>query len=286
MRLLTLISLFVIGWTAWAEDARLRAAVEADQRSDQHRARDVYRHPYQTLQFFGIQPNMTVVELWPGGGWYSEILAPYLRQDGKLYAAHFNPQAEWDYFRRSRQEYVSRVQDNPALYGHVTVTTFDPPTETAIAPPGSADMVLTFRNVHNWYMRGGGESRLDSAFAAMYRALKPGGTLGVVDHRLPADRPLSDQDNSGYMREDYVVERARAAGFRLLARSELNANPLDDADHPKGVWTLPPSLRLGEQDAARYLSIGESDRMTLKFIKPAASSQHQPGTPRLAPTTR
>lgn len=251
-----------------AEDVALRAAIEGEHRSAEQKARDADRRPYETLRFFGIRPDMTVVEIWPGGGWYSEILAPYLRDQGRLYAAHFNPESSVDYFRRLYRGYAERIQASPGLYGDVTLTVFDPPAHTDIAPPGSADMVLTFRNVHNWYMRGGGEERLASAFAAMFRALKPGGILGVVDHRMPADRPLSAQDASGYMRQDYVIETAQAAGFRLEESSELNANPLDDADHPKGVWTLPPSLRLGEENAAEYLTIGESDRMTLKFVKP------------------
>lgn len=254
--------------TVQADDTALREAVSAAHRSAAHTARDPYRRPYETLEFMGIKPNLTVVELWPGGGWYTEILGPYLRDEGVLYAAHFDPQSSSEFFRNSRQAFESKMAESPELYRSVSITTFSPPDQIDIAPPASADMVLTFRNVHNWYMRGGGEDRLNSAFAAIHRALKPGGVLGVVDHRMPADRPLSDQDASGYMREDFVIDTALKAGFTLAGRSEINANPLDDADHPKGVWTLPPSLRLGEENAGEYLTIGESDRMTLKFVKP------------------
>lgn len=252
---------------AEADDA-LRAAIAGSHRTPDFVARDGARHPYETLSFFGIRPDMTVVEIWPGGGWYTEILAPYLRDRGKLYAAHFSADAELKYFRELRAGFLHKLAAAPALYGQVEVTEFDPPRAVAIAPPGSVDLVLTFRNVHNWTMRGGGEERTLAAFAAMYAALKPGGTLGVVDHRLPAHRPLSDQDQSGYLREDFVIGVAQRAGFQLVAKSEINANLKDHADHPEGVWNLPPSLR---GDAARrdhYLAIGESDRMTLKFIKP------------------
>lgn len=253
---------------AEADDA-LRAAIAGPYRSPDFVARDGARHPHETLSFFGIRPDLTVVEIWPGGGWYTEILAPYLRDRGKLYAAHFSADAQLKYFRELRGGFLHKLAAAPALYDKVEVTEFDPPRAVAIAPPGSADLVLTFRNVHNWTMRGGGEERTLAAFAAMYAALRPGGILGVVDHRLPANRPLGDQDESGYLREDFVIDMAERAGFHLVAKSEINANPKDHADHPEGVWDLPPSLR---GDAARrdhYLAIGESDRMTLKFIKPA-----------------
>ena len=256
-----------LGFSQTATADSLRQAVDADHRTPAYVERDAFRHPYETLQFFGLTPDMTVVELWPGGGWYSEILAPYLKQGGKLYAAHFDPNSEVGYFRNSLQRYQQKLDEKPQIYSDVSTTVFDPPQQLDIAPAGSADAVLTFRNVHNWYMRGGGSERLDAAFAAMYTALKPGGILGIVDHRLPASRPLNEQDKSGYMREDFVIETATKAGFQLVARSEINANPLDLADHPKGVWTLPPALRGPKEDMHKYLSIGESDRMTLKFIK-------------------
>lgn len=251
-----------------AEDS-LQMAVSHPSRTPEFRSRDEFRHPAETLSFFNVEPAMTVVEIWPGaGGWYTEILAPYLQELGKLYSAHFNADSQAAFYRESRQAFVDKLEANPDVYGGVVVTTFNPPEYTQIAPEGSADRVLTFRNVHNWYTRGGGDDRVLSAFEAMYKALKPGGILGVVEHRLPSDQPLERQETSGYMHEDYVIRMAEKAGFEFLASSEVNANPRDTADHPQGVWTLPPSLRLGEQDKEGYLAIGESDRMTLKFKKP------------------
>lgn len=230
--------------------------------------RDRYRHPQATLTFFDVQPDMTVVEIWPGtAGWYTEILAPYLREQGKLYAAHFSPDSTLSFFRDSRKQFLDKLLTSPDLYDKVTVTVFDPASPLDIAPAGSVDRVLTFRNVHNWYMRGGGDERVLAAFSAFYRALKPGGILGVVEHRLPSSRPESDQQASGYIREDYIIRLAQQAGFTLHATSDVNANPADNTNHPEGVWTLPPTLRLGETQRAYYLSIGESDRMTLSFIK-------------------
>ncbi|MCC6296036.1 MAG: SEL1-like repeat protein, partial [Pseudomonadales bacterium] len=210
---------------ATTEDPALRAAIDSDQRTPAFAARDRYRHPYETLRFFGIRPDQTVVEIWPGAGWYTEILAPYLRERGKLYAAHFPAAAPLPYYRQLRADFTAKMAADPARYDRVELTEFLPPDHTDIAPPGSADLVLTFRNVHNWTMRGGGEARTLAAFAAFHSALKPGGVLGVVDHRLPADRPLTDQEESGYLREDFVIAVAERAGFVLAARSELNATP-------------------------------------------------------------
>lgn len=251
-----------------AAAANLATVLTGPQRSADYAQRDAARKPLQTLQYFGLEPDMTVVEIWPGGGWYTEILAPYLREQGTFYAAHFNPEAEREYFRKSLAKYQDKLAANPAAYDKVRLTAFEPPQLLDIAPPGSADLVLTFRNVHNWYMRGGGEEKLLAAFEAMHRALKRGGVLGVVEHALPADAPLSMQERSGYMREDYVVNIAEKVGFVLVDSSNLHHNPLDDADHPRGVWTLPPRLALGEENIETYLTIGESNRMTLKFMKP------------------
>lgn len=257
---------------AYAGKSSLKAVLKGEHRSEAFVARDKYRNPKETLKFFGVKPKMTVVEIWPGGGgWYTEILAPYLRDKGKLYAAQFNPDSDIKYFQRGRKKFLEKIAAKPDIYDRVEVTTFDPPEHVDIAPPASADYVLTFRNVHNWYMYGSGEERLVSAFKAFYDVLKPGGLLGVVEHRLPASRPLSDQDKSGYMRQDYVIQIAEKVGFKLVDESEINANPKDTADHPKGVWTLPPSLRLKDKDRERYVAIGESDRMTLKFKKPKAA---------------
>lgn len=235
-------------------------------RSAANMARDQYRNPLPTLQFFDVTPQATVVEISPGGGWYTEILAPLLAEQGVYYAAHFPASAE-GYGQRSRQAFVEKLSANPA-YSKVKLTEFAPRPGIEIAPAGSADVVLTFRNLHNWYMAGGEEAML-TAFAHFYTALKPGGVLGIVEHRLPETQLDTDWTRSGYMPESLTIKLAEQAGFTLEARSEINANPKDTADHPGGVWTLPPTLRLGEQDRDKYLAIGESDRMTLKFRKPA-----------------
>lgn len=255
---------------AEAPDAALKAAVASSQRTPAFAARDGARHPLETLSFFGLRADMTVVEIWPGDGWYTEILAPYLRGQGALYAAHFPTDTPVTYYRKTRENFLAKLAATPAMYDRVTVTTFHPPSQMEIAPTGSVDLVVTFRNVHNWYMGGGGEHNVVAAFKAMYRALKPGGILGVVEHRLPSNQGLAEQERTGYMREDFVIRAAEQAGFRLLAKSEINANPRDTADYPEGVWTLPPTLRLGELDRRRYQTVGESDRMTLKFAKPAS----------------
>ena len=250
-------------------DKDLQAALAGSHRDPANVARDAFRHPAETLTFFGIKPTHTVVEIAPGGGWYTEVLAPYLRDNGKLYAAHADPETTSNYYKRSLAAYKEKLAGNPAVYGKVEMTVFAPPAKVAVAPAGSADLVVTFRNVHNWWMRGGGDANVQAAFKGMYDALKPGGVLGVVEHRLPASRPASEQENSGYMHEAYVIKMAEAVGFKLEAKSEINANPKDTANHEGGVWALPPTLTNGDKDRATYQAIGESDRMTLKFVKPA-----------------
>ncbi len=244
----------------------LDQAIAGNHRDAKNKARDVYRHPKKTLLFFGLEANMTVVEIWPGAGWYTEILAPVLRDHGKLYAAILALQSKAvpDIRREFGQEYLKKLAGHPEIYDRVILTELQAPEYAAIAPPASADMVLTFRNVHNWAKDG----NADATFKAFYDALKPGGILGVTDHRAKPGTSQQDMIHSGYVTEDYVIGLAQRAGFRLVARSEINANPKDTKDHPKGVWTLPPTLRLGNQDKEKYLAIGESDRMTLKFVKP------------------
>jgi predicted methyltransferase len=241
------------------------AALAGSHRSEANRARDVYRHPAQTLAFFGFKPEMTVVEVSPGGGWYTEVLAAALHGKGTYYAANFRAE-DGDYQRKALEGYKAKLATAPAVYGEVKITPFGKDNYDSIAPAGSADLVLTFRNVHNWLMAGDGQA--EGVFKGFYKALKPGGTLGVVEHRLPEGRPDADQQTSGYVKQSTVVRLAEQAGFKLVASSEVNANPRDNADHPKGVWTLPPSFALGDEDRAKYAAIGESDRMTLKFVKP------------------
>jgi predicted methyltransferase len=244
--------------------ARLDAAIAGSHRSEANRARDAFRHPKETLLFFGLTPDKTVVEISPAGGWYTDILAPVLKDRGLYIAAHNNPAGSAG-AQKQRAAFVERMKANPDLFGKVVVTSFGKGIENNIAAPGSADMVLTFRNVHNWQMAG----FAPEAFRAFYAALKPGGVLGVVEHRLPEDRTQTDATrSSGYVKESEVVRLAEAAGFKLVASSEINANPRDTADWPKGVWTLPPNYAEGDKDRAKYQAIGESDRMTLKFVKP------------------
>lgn len=252
----------------------LKTMIAGDHRTPRYTARDTYRNPFETLMFFGIRPEMTVVEVWPGSGWYTEILAPYLKGSGKYYAAHRNRDTEDTRMLKWIERYDAKLAARPDLYGEVIVTQLSR-TKLAIAPPGSADMVLTFRNVHNW-MKYGFERQI---FEAIYAALKPGGILGVVEHRADPEEFPDPQALSGYVHEEQVIAMAEEAGFRLVEKSEINANPADTRKHPKGVWTLPPSLRLKDVDRDKYLAIGESDRMTLKFVKPAPKPLFQPAAP-------
>lgn len=243
----------------------LQALLDAPHRSAEEKSRDIYRHPVETLRFFDVQQNMTVVEIWPGaGGWYTSLLAPYLYESGTYYAAQFPEDSDIAFYRRAVTRFKEKLASHPEVYDHVRITALNPPAYTAIAPAGTVDRVLTFRNVHNWAKAG----KAEAVFASFFEALKPGGILGVVEHRAPEVRPLSRQIETGYMSEGYVIELAEKAGFKLVARSEINANPKDQTNHPAGVWSLPPTLRLGDQDRETYQAIGESDRMTLKFVKP------------------
>jgi predicted methyltransferase len=247
-----------------ANSDRLKEIAAGDHRSAENKARDQYRHPVETLTFFGIRPDMTVVEIYPGRGWYTEILAPYLKDSGTLYAAEAPGEPSYEAARRSLEALNQKLKDAPELYGEVKRTKLG--KDEDIAPPGSADLVVTFRNVHSWM----GSGSADDAFAAMFKALKPGGVLGVVQHRGNPSVTQDPKAGKGYVNEDYVIELAKKAGFELADKSEINANPKDTKDYAKGVWTLPPSLRLGDEDREKYLAIGESDRMTLKFVKPAS----------------
>lgn len=244
---------------------QLQQVIAGEHRSQPNKARDIYRHPEQTLSFFDVRPDMSVVEIWPGGqGWYTEILAPYLKDKGTLYAAHFAEDSSVPYFKKGRAAFLLKLKQQPEQYSQVKITTLQPPQSMKIAPDNSVDRVLTFRNVHNWMKSG----HAASVFKAMYAALKPGGILGVVEHRSAKMGEQDPQGTSGYVSEDYVISLARNAGFNFLEKSEINANPKDDQKHPQGVWNLPPTLKAGDQDKEKYLSIGESNRMTIKFIKP------------------
>ena len=248
-----------------APDAALLAVLAAPHRSEANRARDAFRNPGPTLAFFGLKPTATVVELSPGGAWYSEILAPYLRASGRLYLAHFPADSANQNLRRSRANFTERMSKAPELYDKAILATLPGATGAPDVPAGSVDLVLTFRNVHNWVS----DKSLDDKLKGCFAMLKPGGVLGVVDHRAAPGTTLEAMAKSGYVTEAFMEERARAAGFVLAARSEINANAKDTKDHPNGVWTLPPTYARKEVERERYAAIGESDRFTHRYVKPA-----------------
>jgi predicted methyltransferase len=242
----------------------LVAAVESSTRTPANVARDRYRHPAETLAFFGVRPTDSVVEIWPGGGWYTEILAPYVAAKGKLTIVA--PPG------RASESIAAKLDKNAAAYGKVARANFPSTLGGTGVAPGSVDKVLTFRNVHNWRM---GEMRPDKAdysadaFKEIYAMLKPGGVLGIEEHRLPESADSAREQSSGYIKVSTIRKLAEDAGFKFAGSSEVNANPKDTHDWPEGVWTLPPSFSLGDKDREKYAAIGESDRMTLKFVKPA-----------------
>jgi predicted methyltransferase len=244
--------------------AKLDTILAGPHRPAEHRARDGARHPKETLLFFGLRPEMTVLEIWPDpAGWYTEVIAPLVREEGKYYASIIGADPASQNIANRIAAFRGKLAGNPALYDKVEVTTFSKGA-AEIAPPGSLDMVLTFRNIHNWMAR----DWAPEAFQKMYQALKPGGVLGVVEHRGDPSKPQDPQAKSGYVNEQYAIDLAQAAGFKLVAKSEINANPKDTKDYEQGVWTLPPVYRLGDKDREKYAAIGESDRFTLKFVKP------------------
>ena len=257
-------------WTRYDEIAA------GAQRSDANKARDQYRHPKETLQFFGLANGQNVVEISPGGGWYTELLAPMLKGNGTLTLGIFDPAKIADegtkgYNQKNNDKLKAKLGGDAANFGEVRFIETSP-SEPSFGAPGSADLVVTFRNVHNWTMDGN-----DAAmFKAFFDVLKPGGTLGVEEHRANPGTDAKTSADTGYLTEEYVIGLATAAGFELVEKSQINANPKDTKDHEKGVWTLPPTLALGDKDKDKYLAIGESDRMTLKFRKPGGDSVAPP----------
>lgn len=255
-----------------ADSAAILAEVLAgDHRSDENKARDQFRHPAEILAFFGMEPDMTVIEITPSAGWYTQVIAPYMaRGGGTYYAGHVDPTDAPEFLLRSLERFKEMVSD--PVYGDVNIVAHGANVENLV-PEGSADMIVTFRNIHNWMPRGFAEK----SFADMYKALKPGGILGVVEHRASDAEPQDPKAASGYVREDYAIKLAEDAGFEFVASSPINNNPKDTKDHPFGVWTLPPTLsasRRGQAadedfDQASFIAIGESDRFALKFVKPA-----------------
>jgi predicted methyltransferase len=250
---LFLLSLFIP--MAFSHD--LERAISSEERDPKNAARDSSRHPLETLSFFGIKSDMTIVELSPGGGWYTEILANFLHEPGKLIAAHFDPNSERAYYKRSRANFEKKMSTN-SMFNTVEMVAIN----SNLAEPNSVDAVLTFRNLHNWL-----GSDMDLIFSNSYKALRPGGIFGVVEHRAKPGTSIEAMKKSGYVSEKHAIEIAEKHGFKLVAKSEINANPKDSTNYPGGVWTLPPNLRLKDVDREKYLEIGESDRMTLLFKK-------------------
>jgi predicted methyltransferase len=267
--LLTLLPLALLLAGCASSGTRLEMSTALDQslaapdRPPADRDRDIWRHPRQTLLFFGLRPNMTVIELDPGTGWYTQVLAPVLRDRGRYIAAlpPVSPQERGAVRERERLEAV--IASRPQAFDRLQRAPFNPGVEP-LAPDNSVDLVVTFRSLHNWMA----EDKAAAAFADIFRALKPGGVLGIVEHRGNPQQPQDPKARSGYVNEATAMRLIESAGFRLVATSEINANPRDTKDHPRGVWNLPPTLIDGDKDRARYLAIGESDRFTFKFIKP------------------
>jgi predicted methyltransferase len=243
--------------------AALDNILAGSHRAAENSARDRYRHPKETLLFFGIRPEMKVLEVWPEPGWYTEIIAPLVRERGKYLAAVIAPDPDSKYVAGRLSDYQQKLTSKPDIYGAVEVVTL--PTDGGdVVPPGTLDMVVTFRNIHNWMAR----DNAVQVVATLYKALKPGGVLGVVEHRGNAAIAQDPRAKSGYVNEDYAIRLIEGQGFRLVGESQVNANLKDTKDYEQGVWTLPPTYRLGDKDRQKYADIGESDRFTLKFVKP------------------
>ena len=252
---LSLLLILLCSLNSYSND--LKDFVESSSRNEANVLRDVYRNPFETLSFFGLESDMTVVELSPGGGWYTEILAPYLKESGDLIVAHFNPDLG-GYYERSRSRFEKKIRNNE-IYEAMTIVNLD----SQFSNPGEADAVLTFRNLHNWI-----GPQLNIILNSAFLSLKSGGILGVVEHRAKPGTSIEGMKKSGYVTKEWAISEIEKRGFVLLAESELNANPRDTKNHPRGVWTLPPSMAMKEQDKKKYEAIGESDRMTLLFQKP------------------
>jgi predicted methyltransferase len=246
--------------------AALDRVLAGGHRTDAERARDQYRHPRETLEYFGLRQDMTVMEIWPGAaGWYTEVLAPLLRDRGRYIAAGWDPKFDNKFVQDGIRSFQAKLEGNADLYGKVEVTALQYPGALAPVPPNSVDLIVTFRNLHNWMAR---DDAAPAMLKAMFAALKPGGVLGLVDHRADPNAPPDPRAKLGYVNQQYAIELVKAAGFEFIGGSEINANPKDTRDYEQGVWTLPPTWRLGDKDRERYAAIGESDRFTLKFRKP------------------
>lgn len=262
--LCTLALVGVVGSALADVGSLLDQAIAGEHRAAAHKARDVYRHPRETLLFFGLEPQMQVIEMLPGGeAWYTEILAPVLREQGRLVTVMLPPDAPPPYARKQFELFNAKLDAAPELYDRIERRTM-PRDPMVLGPAGSADMVLTFRNTHGWIRAG----QFDDVYTAIFEVLKSGGILGIEQHRAPDDWDPNAKAKTGYVPEKFMIEQLELIGFKLEGKSEINANPKDTKDYPDGVWTLPPGYALGDKDRAKYEAIGESDRMTLKFRKP------------------
>jgi predicted methyltransferase len=271
MRKLTLLlALVTCCGPALAGDLSVNASVEramfGEHRSEANIERNRFRHPVGTLEFFGLKADMTVLEIWPGAGWYTELLAPVLRDKGRLVVATWDPDVEGQptYRYELPLQMQAMFEAHPGVYDKVETVHYSPPESDSLGEADSYDMILTFRNTHGWVSGGLAEA----IFTEFARVLKPGGALGVVQHRAATGSDPAETAQQGYVSEEAVIDYAEAAGLVFEASSEVNANPRDTKDYPDGVWTLPPGYRLGDEDRERYTAIGESDRMTLRFRKP------------------
>lgn len=247
--------------------SRLEAASTGEHRSDKNKARNKYRHPIETLGFFGLEPTMTILEIAPGGGWYTEILAPAMRDSGVYIAGSYDVEIEGQpkYRYRQHQALLDQISNQPELYGQIKVANYSPPESRKLWQADLVDMVLTFRSSHGWLRSG----IIDDVYSDFFKVVKPGGTLGVVQHRAPEEGDAVEWAKKGYVPESRIISAAEKAGFVLDEKSEINANSKDLKDNDEGVWRLPPTLSLADKDREKYLAIGESDRMTLRFKKPA-----------------
>lgn len=245
---------------------QIRNVLDGAHRSDGNAARDEYRNPVETLEFFGIETDMNVVEIWPGLGWYTEVLAPLVAEEGSLRVGLYETK-DGDPDHRPTQvteQYLEMVDENRDVLGEFDMGTFAPPEPIELGASESANMVLSIRNLHLLHR----DRQLPNAAEAYFDVLEPGGTLGIIQHRAPEGGDPDETAEDGYLPEAFVIEQFEQAGFELRERSEINANPDDTADHPNGVWTLPPVLNVGDEDPDHYKAIGESDRMTLRFVRP------------------
>lgn len=245
--------------------AMIEAAMFGKHRSAENQSRNQYRHPVGTLTAFQLQGDMTVMEIWPGGGWYTEVLAPVLRDKGKLIVASYDPEIpdQPEYRYRLHNQLQAKFASDPAVYDRVEMVNYSSPETQALGKDSAVDLLLTFRNMHGWI----GSGQAENVLADFHAAIKTGGHLGIVQHRSAAGTPIEEAVGNGYVPEKALIAMVEAAGFKLVSQSEVNANPADTKNHPEGVWTLPPSLQLGENDQEKYMAIGESDRMTLLFQK-------------------